>query len=362
MNLQPQRASSALGSLSIFLSGLTLPPNVSWAQPVRASSSKSSIAFSGMCNASAGIDLGAGLFVIADDEDKISQDHPLPLRIYDSSRPGVETSVAKIDANDLATDSSTQGELDLEGAARIEDRIYWIGSHSANKEGRERPSTQLLFSTRVQRRSGQPTIMVVGRPYRSLLRDLAVDSRYKDFDLIGASRLPSKALGGLSIESLAASPTGGLLIGLRNPLVHRTRALIVPLLNPTEVIEGGSARFGDPILLGLNGLGVRSMELLNDAYWIVAGPWGDQDSNLQFTPFQLYYWSGKPTEDPQVVPGQPFSGFLPPLQPEGLFMIDGALRILSDDGKVMINGTLCQDVKKRKNQRFRSTRIAPFSF
>lgn len=104
----------------------------------------------------------------------------------------------------------------------------------------------------MQRRDWQPTIKGVGRPYNCLLRKLTVDSRYRDFDLIWASRLPPKALGGLSIEGLAASPTGSLFIGLHNPLMDQARAVIVPLLNPTEVIEGGSARFGDPILLGIN--------------------------------------------------------------------------------------------------------------
>lgn len=89
---------------------------------------------------------------------------------------------------------------------------------------------------------------------------------------------------------------------------------------------------------------------------------GGQDPNLPFTPFQIYYWNDKPTEESQMVPGQLFSGFLPQLQLEGVFQMDCALRFLSDDAKVMIHGTLCQDVKKSKNQRFRSTKIAPLSF
>jgi hypothetical protein len=285
-----------MGSLALLLSGLPLPSSMVRAQPALLPPPRPSKAFFGLCNASAGIDLGGGLFVVADDEDKVSKDNPLPLRIYDSHRPGREIAVATITAKDLSTDSTTQGELDLEGAAVIDDRIYWIGSHGADKEGRERRSSQLLFATRVQRRNGEPSLEAVGRPYRTLLSDLAADPRYRSFNLIGASRRPSKEPGGLSIEGLATTPSGGLLIGLRNPLVDRNRALVVPLLNPAEVLTGRSARFGDPVRLDLHGLGVRSIEALKGAYWIVAGPFNDQVS-----PFELYYWSGNPTEDPEVV-------------------------------------------------------------
>jgi hypothetical protein len=63
-------AHDGMGALALLPS--SLPP------------AKSSKALFGMCNASAGIDPGGGLFVVADDEDRISKDDPLPLRIYDS--------------------------------------------------------------------------------------------------------------------------------------------------------------------------------------------------------------------------------------------------------------------------------------
>jgi hypothetical protein len=88
------------------------------------------------------------------------------------------------------------------------------------------------------------------------------------------------------LQPPAAAPDGH---GLRNPLVERNHALVVPLLNPAEVLEGRPARFGDPICLDLHGLGIRSIEALNGAYWIVAGPLDSQDS-----PFELYYWAATP--------------------------------------------------------------------
>jgi len=344
-----------MGSLALLLSCLPLASGVGRAQPAPPPPAKPSTLYFGMCNASAGIDVGGGLFVVADDEDKVSKDNPLPLRIYDSHRPGREISKVSISAKDLSTDSSTKGELDLEGAARIGDRIYWIGSHGTDIEGKERQSTQLIFATRVDRRNGPSTLTAVGHAYRSLLRDLAVDPRYKRFNLIKASRKPSKAPEGLSIEGLASTPEGGMLIGLRNPLVEGSRALVIHLRNPAEVVDGKPSLFGEPIRLDLNGLGVRSIEAVNGSYLIVAGPFGKENSQ-----FQLYSWSGKPTENPQVVPGNPFEGYIPPLNPEGLFSMEGKLMVISDDGKVKFGNIDCEKLKERSQQRFRSILIVPF--
>jgi hypothetical protein len=63
-----------------------------------------------------------------------------------------------------------------------------------------------------------------------------------------------------------------------------------------------------------------------------------------------------------VVPGHPFGGFLPPLKPEGVFAMEGVLRVISDDGKVKFGNFDCEKLTKRSQQRFRSVEIAPFSF
>ena len=96
-------------------------------------------------------------------------------------------------------------------------------------------------------------------------------SRHPTARLADASRLSAEAEGGFNIEGLAATPEGKLLIGLRNPLPQR-RALVVPLENPAELIEGKTARFGLPIELDLDQRGIRSLELVGASYLIVAGP------------------------------------------------------------------------------------------
>ena len=89
---------------------------------------------------------------------------------------------------------------------------------------------------------GQPlSLRALGVPYTRLLHDLAASDALKPFRLADASRLAAEAEGGFNIEGLAATPEGKLLIGLRNPLPQR-RALVVPLENPAELVEGKTVR------------------------------------------------------------------------------------------------------------------------
>ena len=54
----------------------------------------------------------------------------------------------------------------------------------------------------------------------------------------------------MNIEGLCPTPEGELLIGFRNPIPGE-RALIVPLKNPGELIEGKPARFGDLLTIAV---------------------------------------------------------------------------------------------------------------
>jgi hypothetical protein len=63
-----------------------------------------------------------------------------------------------------------------------------------------------------------------------------------------------------------------------------------------------------------------------------------------------------------VVPGHPFGGFVPSRHPEGVFAMDGVLRVISDDGKIKMDNIDCEKLKQRCQHRFRSVEIAPFSF
>ena len=124
---------------------------------------------------------------------------------------------------------------------------------------------------------------MVGKPYANLATDLARDQRYARFHLTEAIALPPKAEGGFNIEALTDTQEGTLLIGFRSP-IPEGRALLVPLLNPNEVIMGQTPKFGDPLLPDLGGLGFRGVTSTEKGYYILAGPpQGSKHSKLFFS-------------------------------------------------------------------------------
>ena len=162
--------------------------------------------YSGPCDASAAVALDAAYFVVGDDERNT-------LHVY---RQGQAQAVGSLDLSKfLATDADE--ESDIEGAAAVGTRIYWITSHGRNSKGKARPSRQRFFAIEVL--PGQPpTLKPVGQAYVDLLRDMTEDDALKPYRLGDAARLAAEADGGFNIEGLAATPDGTLLIGLRNPI------------------------------------------------------------------------------------------------------------------------------------------------
>ena len=299
--------------------------------------------YRGPCDASAAVALDADHFVVAGDEDNT-------LRVYRRGQPQavVQTPLAAfLDSGDK--------ESDLEAAAALGERIYWISSHGRNSKGKRRPDRQRFFATDMAQGAQPPGVTPAGTPYRGLLDDLAAAPTLAGLRLGEAAQLAPEAPGGLNIEGLAAMPGGNLLLGFRNP-VPNGRALLVPLLNPTELVTSGSgrkARFGEPILLNLRGRGVRSIDRSLDGrgYWIVAGPVSDAG------PISLYRWSGQKNDAPQMIDSSELVG----LRPEALFELPGGgsgLQILSDDGGVMTDGKACKD-RPMAAQVFRSITLHP---
>jgi len=292
--------------------------------------------YNGPCDASAAVALDATHFIVGDDEHNT-------LHVY---RQGQPAPVAALNlANFLGT--AADEESDIEGAAAIGSRIYWITSHGRNSKGKARPARQRFFATEVV--PGQPpTVKPVGQAYANLLRDMLTAETLKPYRLDEAARRPPEADGGLNIEGLAVTADGKLLIGLRNPLPQQ-RALIIPLDNPGDVITGQPARFGEPFELDLGKRGIRSIERIGTGYLIVAGPTGDQGS------FALFRWSGRRDDMPTLVAGID----LRDLRPEALFAIGGnRVQLLSDDGGFVIGGIACKKLPAA-SQTFRSLTITP---
>jgi hypothetical protein len=305
------------------------------------------ITFTGAADVSAGAVIDANLIAVADDEDDT-------LRIYSvtGGRPSTSLNVTDF----LQVDPGFP-EADIEAACRVGDRIYWIGSHGRNKDGKPRPSRCRLFATDVLADGNSTSLKPVGHPCKTLLAGLLAAKDLKGLGLEEAAGLNQlKVTGkkkdarklapkeeGLNIEGLSASPDGKrLLIGFRNP-IPKGKALVVPLENPEAVIERGELpAIGQPLLWDLGGLGIRDMDYVAglEAYFIIAGP---HDEGGRFA---LYRWSGNPEQQPTLFKsdlGKGHSHFTP----EAVvgFGRERRLLILSDDGTRPVEITGPQDCR-----------------
>lgn len=292
----------------------------------------------GCCDASAGVAVSSNLFLVANDEDNL-------LRVYRRDQSG--RPVQSFSAGEFLHVDPRQPESDIEGAARLGDRIYWITSHGRNRQGEVRESRQRFFATTAQvTPQGRVELRTVGRPYVRLLHDLVSDARLAKFSLGAGALLAPKVTGGLNIEGLCATPAGELLIGFRNP-IPGGRALLVPLQNPGDLIEGKAARFGPPVLLDLGGRGVRDLTLVDGKYLIIGG--GFEGGGK----FHLYAWAGG-TNAAHKIPEAKFKG----ANPEAIFTYPGSpkgeFQILSDDGTRKIAGEDCKLIRDPARKRFRS--------
>lgn len=292
--------------------------------------------YDGLCDASAGFAVGPEHFVVVGDERNI-------LTVY---KAGQRKLVREIDLSNFLN-TKPEKESDLEGAAAIDNLVFIISSHGRNSRGEMQERRHQLFAVEIVPQT--MTVRTTGKPYTKLLDDLLAAPGLKSQNLAKAASLRPEAPGGLNIEGLAATEDGSLLIGFRNPLVEG-KALVVPLLNPREVVDGKSARIGEPVLLNLHGRGIRSLERVGNEYLVVAGPIADGGT------FVLFRWSGREGQPPSVWNSDPLNE----LRPEGLFAIPSTsqVRILSDDGGMPQNGVECKNLPKSK-QSFRSITITP---
>ena len=282
------------------------------------------VLFEGAVDGSAAADVGDGFFVGATDEDN-------EFRLYDI-KGGL--SPRKLDVGVEAAVKSALGvekikECDLEGAAKIGDLIFWIGSHGRNKNAQEKKERQVLFATKLSGSGKDAKLEIAGKVYTKLLDDFVNDPALAPFDLGKAATLAPKNEDALNIESLAADGDN-LWIGFRSPINKAKEALLVPLLNPTEAIKGGArAKLGDPVPLKLGGLGVRDMVAWNDGFLIIAGDF-DHRFEQGAKPSRVFLW--KPGTDPQDI-GVDFGD----LNPEAIVIIGQGdktrILILSDDGR-----------------------------
>jgi len=268
--------------------------------------------YTGASDASAAIRSGDHLLV-ADDEGQ-------RLRLYSRTQSGLAENgfdfTTSLGLTDL--DGGVPREVDIEGAARSGDLIYWTGSHSNKKDnGAARPNRQRVFSTQISGTGAATTVQYVAR-YDHLRTDLV---NWDANDGHGANALglaASAAIGvwpehddGFNIEGLAIAPdANGLYIAFRAPLlpvVQRRHALLIHATNLRSVIAAapangsaaaGSVTFAAPIELDLGGRGIRDIVRGNNGrYLIVAGPTAVATGTPP-SDFRLFVWSGVAGESP----------------------------------------------------------------
>lgn len=248
----------------------------------------------GSSDASAAVGVGDGYVVVADDESNT-------LRLYNPSSSG-----APVRTWDVASELGVSKEIDIEGAARVGNTVYWTGSLGNNKDGEYKADRNTVFTTTVSG-FGAATQLTVGGSYKRLRDDLvawdeAHGNRY-GFAAGTADGEAPKQADGFNIEGLEFAPgsTTTAYLGFRAPLVPPKaggKALLVPVTNFDQVAgSGAKAVIGTPVELDLGGLSIRDIRKNSaDQYLIVAGSWAADDNS---DPYALYSWDGIAGHAPQ---------------------------------------------------------------
>ncbi len=254
----------------------------------------------GASDASTAIALDSDFMLVADDEDQT-------IRLYSRVSSGLP--LASFDfTSSLGLSGSS--EVDIEASTRIGNVIYWMGSHSNNSSGADRPNRERVFATEVSGTGASTSLTFLGY-YRFLEDDLlAWDGANGNILGLAASAangvLPEQP-NGFNIEGLTIAPDGTTAyVAFRapnTPTTSREQALIIPVTNFTTLLSptggtAGSATFGAPIQLDLGGRGIRSIERNGTGeYVIIAGPAGAATGTAP-ADFRLYTWSGNPADAP----------------------------------------------------------------
>jgi hypothetical protein len=307
----------------------------------------------GAADSSAAFAVDGSYTIIADDEDQV-------LRMYSRSASGLFVSSFDFTSSLGLTDISggNPREVDIEGAARFGNRIYWMGSHSNSSGGSIRVNRYRLFATDISGSGSGSVLTYIGR-YDLLRTDLinwdvnnthGLGANFFGLSASAANGVVPETIGGFNMEAFAVSPDGMTgYVGFRAPIIpatNRTKSLVIPITNYTALVSGnpstGPATFGAPLQWELGGRGVRDMQCNATAgCLILAGDWGSAGN------FKLYTWTGNPADSPQLR-----SADLTGLNPEAIIDLPAAfsptspIQLVSDQGDTIYynDGTIAKDL------------------
>ncbi|MYX95420.1 DUF3616 domain-containing protein [Streptomyces sp. SID486] len=308
----------------------------------------------GASDASAAVDAGGGYVLVADDEDNT-------LRLYDGAVSG-----APVRSWDLDDALGADKEVDIEGAARVGNTVYWTGSLGNNKDGEYKADRDTVFTTTVSG-SGAATQLAFGTAGHRLREDLvawdeANGGRYGFADATADGQTPKQA-DGFNVEGLEFAPgsTTTAYVGFRAPLVppqNGGKALIVPVTNMDQVARGTKAAFGTPVELDLGGLSIRDLRRnAQGQYLILAGSWAAEDNSA---PYALYSWDGVAGHQPVKVldlPTADAGGWESVVSVPDLAAAGARVQLVTDDGAADLygDGTEAKDLAHPEWQKSRST-------
>nr|WP_202515142.1 DUF3616 domain-containing protein [Streptomyces sp. SID161] len=308
----------------------------------------------GASDASAAVDAGGGYVLVADDEDNT-------LRLYDGAVSG-----APVRSWDLDDALDADKEVDIEGAARVGNTVYWTGSLGNNKDGEYKADRDTVFTTTVSG-SGAATQLAFGTAGHRLREDLvawdeANGGRYGFADATADGQTPKQA-DGFNVEGLEFAPgsTTTAYVGFRAPLVppqNGGKALIVPVTNMDQVARGTKAAFGTPVELDLGGLSIRDLRRnAQGQYLILAGSWAAEDNSA---PYALYSWDGVAGHQPVKVldlPTADAGGWESVVSVPDLAAAGARVQLVTDDGAADLygDGTEAKDLAHPEWQKSRST-------
>jgi hypothetical protein len=335
--------------------GRTATKTLHYAASAAVQQSADSRYFTGSSDASAAVDVGGGYAVVADDESNT-------LRLYDRS-----TSGAPVKTWDFSSKIGVSKEIDIEGAARVGDTVYWTGSLGNNKDGVYKSDRNTVFTTKVTG-SGAATTLSYGGSYAKLRDDVvawdkANGNRYGFAAGTADGQIP-KQIDGFNVEGLEFAPgsTTTAYLGFRAPLapaVPGGKALLVPVTNIDKVVSAGAtATFGTPVELDLGGLSVRDIRKnAANQYLIVAGSWAADDNS---DPYALYSWDGNPAHAPVKRADLPTSdpgGWESVVDVPDLNTPGARAQLITDDGSADLygDGTEAKDLDHPEWKKSRAT-------
>jgi hypothetical protein len=249
--------------------------------------------YAGAGNGSTEIDVGGGYMLVGDDLSNV-------LHLYQEGVSGPP--VANFDFSSQLPDGTTS--VDIESAARVGNVIYWLGSLSNSDSGDARPAANTLFATQVNGSGASTTLTYLGS-YTNLRADLINwdENSGNPLGLAASSSGTGKSTSGINLEGLefAKGSSTTAYLAFRAPLeptTNRTKALLVPLTNIPSLINAaaGSATFGSPIEMNLDGLGLREIRENADGQYLIVAGTADASNSL----FQLYTWDGNAGDAPTL--------------------------------------------------------------